>query len=318
MRTVKRRALPLNAGKQKALEDLRLAYTREKQHWLQHFQAGKCQPHLGRPRTLRDEKIKQGYRFPNELQARHWKLALEDAAETWDKYWQATFVKVRLKIFHRKDLSEIERYYAYWLLKGYSQFAAMMQGKCPEPSFCIENLLRRRVAGYVRRITRQSKGKPPAVKKARTVRFDANCYDVFESNGRQYIKLMSLIPGKRIIIPLSGNTSISGTITLVLSEGNVDLHIPQELKKKKPLQAPPETVDFGYTEVMTDTQGIRYGTQFEKILTQASEERHKKMQKRYRLHAMEKKKENLRSPTSKTASKIQSRQTKAPCYRQTI
>src|SRR5271156_5102221 len=78
----------------------RQAYTREKQRWLQHFQCWKRQPYLERPRTLRDEMVKQGYRSPNQLQARHWKLALNDAAETWDKYWQSIFVKVRLKISH--------------------------------------------------------------------------------------------------------------------------------------------------------------------------------------------------------------------------
>jgi putative transposase len=289
MRTVKRKALPLNAKKQKALESLCHAYTGEKRLWLQHFQAWKCQPYLGRPRTIRDEKIKQGYRSTNQLQARHWKLALDDAAETWDKYWQSTFVKVRLKISHRKALSETERHYAYWLLKGYSQFSAMMQGKSPEPRFAIDALSRRHIAGYVRRIARLCKGKPPTVKKAKSVRFDANCYDLFEHKGRQYIKIMSLIPGKRICIPLSGKTPISGTITLVLSEGNVDFHIPQELKKKNPPKASPEAVDFGYTEVMTDTQGIRYGAQFGTILTRASENRHQKMQKRHKLHAMEKK-----------------------------
>src|SRR5271170_6843564 len=124
---------------------------------------------------------------PNQLQARHWKLALNDAAETWDKYWQSIFVKVRLKISHRKDLSEIERHYAYWLLKGYSQFSAMMQEKRPEPPFVTEGLLRRHIAGYVRRLTKQCKGKPPAVKKARSVRFDANGYELLEHKVRQYI-----------------------------------------------------------------------------------------------------------------------------------
>ncbi len=300
MRTVKRRSLPLNAKKQTALESLCQAYTGEKRLWLQHFQAWDCQPYLGRPRAIRDEKIKQGYRSPHQLQARHWKLALDDAAETWDKYWQSTFVKVRLKISHRKALSETESHYAYWLLKGYSQFSAMMQGKCPEPSFAIDDLSRRYIAGYVRRITRLCKGKPPTVKKARSVRFDANCYDLFEHKGRQYIKIMSLIPGKRICIPLSGKAPISGTISLVLSEGNVDFHIPQELKKKNPPKTSPEAVDFGYTEVMTDTQGIRYGTQFGTILTQVSENRHQKMQKRHKLHAMEKR------PTTSNPKKAKS------------
>jgi putative transposase len=292
MRTVKRKMLPLNAKKQKAIEELCQAYAREKQIWLHRFQAWNYQSHLGRSRTIRDENIKQGYRSPNGLQARHWKLALEDAAETWDKYWQAIFVKVRLKISHRKDLLEPERHYAYWILKSYSSFAAMMQGKCPEPPFPIENAARRHIAGYVRRVTKKCKGKAPTVKKARSVRFDANCYEVFDHNGCQYIKLMSLTPGKRILIPLSGKTPISGTITLVLTEESVSVHVPQELKKKSLPKTALEAVDFGYTEVMTDTQGIRYGARFGATLAIATESRHQKMQKRHKLHAILKNGEN--------------------------
>lgn len=91
MRTVKRNTLSLNKKKRTSLDDLCHAYTREKQYWLQHFQSWDLQAHLSRSRTVRDVVIKQGYRSLNGLQARHWKLALEDAAETWDKYWQANF-----------------------------------------------------------------------------------------------------------------------------------------------------------------------------------------------------------------------------------
>jgi putative transposase len=290
MRTVKRSTLTLNANKRKTLDELCQAYTDEKRYWFQYFRAWDSQSHLGRPRTIRDEKVKQKYQSPYGLQARHWKLALEDAAETWDKYWQTIFVTVRLKISHRKDLSEVERHYVYWLLKNYPSFSSLMQGKQPAPSFPIEALSRKRIANYVRRIVRQIKRKPPTVKKARSIRFDANCYDLFTHKGCQYIKLMSLTPGQRIAIPLSGITAISGTITLILSEEGVDLHIPQELKKKSLPKTPLEAVDFGYTEVMTDTQGIRYGTRFGATLTQSTETRHQKMQKRHKLHALAKKK----------------------------
>ncbi len=263
MRTIKRSTLPINTKKQNSLNELCNAYSREKQYWLHRFQAWEYQAHLGRSRTIRDMMIKQEYKSSQGLQARHWKLALEDAAETWDKYWQAIFVKVRPKIARRKDLSETEKHYAYWLLKSYPSFAAMMQGKCPEPAFPIEKSAQKRIAGYVRRVTRLLKGKSPTVKISRSVRFDANCYDVFEEKERQYIKLMSLIPGKRICIPLSGKTAISGTITLILSAGNTfNLHIPQELKKKKTPKTSMEAVDFGYTEVMTDTQGYVMELQF--------------------------------------------------------
>ena len=64
MRTVKRKTLPLNAHKRKALDELSQAYTCEKQNWLVKFQAWDCQSHLGRSRTIRDECVKQGYRYP--------------------------------------------------------------------------------------------------------------------------------------------------------------------------------------------------------------------------------------------------------------
>jgi putative transposase len=290
MRTIKRNTLSLNAKKQISLREICQSYSREKQHWLHRLQAWNFQAHLGRSRTIRDMIVKQEYKSPSGLQARHWKLALEDAAETWNKYWQALFVKVRPKIARRKDLTETEQHYAFWLLKNNPSFAAMMQGKCPDPSFPIEKSTKKRIANYVRRLVSDCKGKSPAVKISRSVRFDGNCYDVFKEKGRQYIKLMSLTPGKRICIPLSGKTTISGTITLVQSsDSTFNLHIPQELKKKNPPKNPTEAVDFGYTEVMTDTHGIRYGTEFGTTLTQASDKLSQKMKKRHKLHALEKK-----------------------------
>jgi putative transposase len=299
MRTVKRTTLQINAKKRALLNELCRAYTHEKQYWLHLLQSWDLQALLGRSRTIRDRMIKQEYKSSYGLQARHWKLALEDAAATWDKYWQAAFVKVRPKIARRKDLSETERHYAYWLLKNYSSFAAMMQGKYPDPSFPIEKSDKRRIVNYVRRLIRQCKGKPPTVKKFRSVRFDANCYEEFEEKGRQYIKLMTLTPGKRICIPLCGRTPIHGTITLVHSDDTITLHVPQELKKKTFPETSLEAIDFGYSEVMTDTQGIRYGMQFGPTLRKSSDDLSKKMKKRHKLHSLEKKQRTSNSSQAK-------------------
>ena len=289
MRTVKRQILQPNTKKRVVLNEMCQAYDHEKQYWLHRLQAWDLQALLGRSRTIRDRTIQQEYKSFYGLQARHWKLALEDAAETWDKYWQAIFVKVRSKIARRKDLSETEQHYAYWLLKSYPSFAILMQGKCPDSPFPIDTSAKRRMTGYVRRIIRKCKGKPPTVKKCRSVRFDANCYEIFEEKGRQYIKLMTLVPGKRVCLPLCGKTPIHGTITLVHSGDRIHLHIPQELKKKTLPKTSSEAVDFGYTEVMTDTQGIRYGMQFGLTLTKSSDDLSKKMKKRHKLHSLEKK-----------------------------
>jgi putative transposase len=100
---------------------------------------------------------------------------------------------------------------------------------------------------------------------------------------------MTLTPGQRICVPLLGKTKISGNIAVVINEQHIEIHISQNLKSKKLNNGSVQAVDFGYTEVMTDTEGTRYGEQFGKILTKASDDLHKKMQKRNKLHALQKK-----------------------------
>jgi putative transposase len=299
MRTIKRHTLSLNLGKEKSLQELCQAYTREKRFWLNHLKGWRFQGLLGSARTIRDEFIELEYASLYGLQARHWKLALQDAVEIWDKYWQAIFVLIRPRIQeYFKD--ETERHYAFWLLKSYVQFAELMQGKTPLPYFVIEKSRRDRVAAYVQRIIKRVRGKSPSIKKARTIKFDADCYTVIEHQGRQYLKLMSLERGKRIILPLKGHTCIQGTITVVIGD-EVVVHVSQDLKPTTQGGNTLEAVDFGYTEVMVDTAGTSYGKALGSILTKASDEQHLKMQKRHKLHALEKK---YRQTDPKKAKKI--------------
>jgi len=121
MRTIKRHTLHLNTLKLQSLKKLCLAYSKEKQLWLNRLKKWKYQALLGQARAIRDEFVKKKYRSSYGLQARHWKLAFQDAVETWGKYWQSVFVAIRPRIY-QKYTNETERRYAYWLLKGYSQF----------------------------------------------------------------------------------------------------------------------------------------------------------------------------------------------------
>jgi putative transposase len=243
--------LSLNTNKQTSLEKLCYAFAREKNHWLDVLKNWGYQASLGMPRKIRDEFIKAGYQSRNGLQARHWKLALQDAAETWDKYWKALFVQVKSKITWCKTMTAEEKHYSYWLLKGYQQFAELMQGKEPQPNFAIENTSRHRIACYVRRNIKKLKKKHPSVKKARIAKFDADCYKVIEHKGRQYLKLMSLERGKRLVIPLIGKQKIEGNLTIVLNKEGFDVHLSQKLKPFSNLSDILEAVDFGYTEVLS-------------------------------------------------------------------
>ena len=195
------------------LEQSCQAYAQEKNYWLDILKSWKYQAKLKLPRQIRDEAMKSHYQPKYGLQGRQWKLALQDAAETWDKYLQALFVEVRKKI-SRHIQEEEARHYAFWLLKGYEQFSACMQGQSPTPPFSIEMKVQHQIASYVERTVRKLRGNFPVVKKKNSIKLDANCYKVFDHKGKQYIKVMSLQKGKRITLSLLGRSHIQGNISL--------------------------------------------------------------------------------------------------------
>ncbi len=77
MRTIKRHALALNAGKRATLEQVAGGYAAEKAHWLGVFQADVAQ--VGSPNKVRDAARKSGHQSP--LPSTVWALALKDAEE---------------------------------------------------------------------------------------------------------------------------------------------------------------------------------------------------------------------------------------------
>jgi IS605 OrfB family transposase len=102
---------------------------------------------------------------------------------------------------------------------------------------------------------------------------DANMYTVFVQDGTQYIKIMSLTKGERIVIPLCGNTPIGGNIRLVLDNSllRVWIHYTASVKNVPALLGEECALDAGVSEVFTDEQSNRYGENFGKTLAHISE-----------------------------------------------
>lgn len=286
MRTVRRQVADLNSGKRETLAGLIRAYAAEKQYWLQIFAQRDSRIAIKHHRDIRNAAVARGYESASGLQARMWKLALIDAAETWDKYWQALFVEMRSKIGRRKDYNETKRHYAFWLLSGYQQFFQMTEGEAPVPKFKIDAAALPKIAAYLRRSISQLRGKQPSIRKARSAVLDANCYTCFVENGRQYLKIMTLERGKRIVLPLSGNAAICGNIRVVMDHSGIEVHVPQALAEKKQTSGVIAAVDFGYTEAMTDADGNAYGENLGKIITAASNDRNSKGKARNKLRAL--------------------------------
>lgn len=108
---------------------------------------------------------------------------------------------------------------------------------------------------------------------ARSFVLDDNCYDLFEHEGRQYINIMTNVPRERLAIPLLGKTPIKGNIRLVSKGQLIQIHYTATVKSsKKSKNDHIMAIDFGYSEVMTDSEGEQYGADFGTSLTTISDE----------------------------------------------
>ncbi len=290
-RTVRRTSLPVNKQKWNELNRLAEQYAEEKNIHVRVFNSGRYFSVCRSDRTRRDNLVKTGY--VSHLQARMWKTALKDGYETVVKYHAGQAVSLRQKV-GRKDWTDNQKRYAYWLSYTSSRIAGFLSGNAPVPEhFRTEYQERKPVINYLRRHARQENGKKPSVKSARSVCLDSDMYSVFVHNGVQYIRIMGLIKGKRIVIPLTGSTPIKGNIRIVLDKDRqrIEVHYTAEIKTKK-LMGKPCALDAGITEVFTDESGNRYGTEFGKVTGNASESLKVKGRHRNRLHQIYKKKKN--------------------------
>ena len=295
MRTVKRQTRVLNKGKYRRLQAVAQGYAAEKNDWLERLSATGYRDRLKQHRKIRDEFVAQGYQSRHGLPARLWKLALIEACETLDKYYQSHFEALRKRIAGL-DWTESQKHYANWLLTDYSRLFSLLADEIPEfnsknQKGVLEVKQQRAVIGYLRkRLTRLLKTRP-RVKKDRSFALDAGCYAVYERDGKQFLAVMTLERGKRVVLPLLGKTAIAGNIRLVYQSGKWAVHLSFDLQQQ-PIPANADkliALDFGYSEVATDQHGNTYGNGLGAILTAAADFRTEKGRKRNQLRALAKK-----------------------------
>jgi len=289
MRTIKRRVAKLNKVKLKIVKEMAVAYAREKHYWLNIFQQHDYKSQIKKHRDVRNEFVAISYQSPYGLQARMWKLALIDAAETMDKYWKSIFEKVKSSIYRNDKLDQKKRHYCFWLLKDYHKLFSALSGN--EIKFNdLNDAERKHAINFLKQAIKKYKKSYPVARLSRSFTLDDNCYKCFEHNGTQYIKIMTLAKGKRIVLPLKGKTVITGNIRVVLNGNQVSIHHTAALKNVSTVcNDTIVAVDFGYTEVITDSEGNRHGTGFGKNMTTVSDWLKLKMEKRNKLHALQKK-----------------------------
>lgn len=301
MRTIKRISPKLNRGKFEALREIASAYAREKQeHGLVYHDDALFGSHAS-ARTRRDGLVKDKYKSPYGVSGRMWKLAQKDAYEMVEKQWAALAEEIKPLIgAHQagKDgkatcgtvWTESQLRYAYWLIYTSRRMAEFVAGQAPLPAhFDIEPCERRAVRNYLRRVIRRKRGRQPLAQLERSFALDPDMYDLETTPaGTQVIAVTGLTPRKRIRIPLTGYTVISGNIRLVLDVERQRVEIHYTARVSTP-EVPGDEVmaaDAGLSEVFTDEAGDRYGAGLGRLIYDESERILKKNRKRNKLYQL--------------------------------
>ena len=272
-----RHSLILNKEKFADMDDTINAFTAQKDDFLVDYAHIKCMDKL-KNHMIRDNLVKDGFVSKHDLKARMWKCALKDALQTVDMYWEAALTDVAGHIYRNDNLSDDEKQDALKIIRKLEDVQLLFMHDMSN------NYLLRRI--------RKSLGKRPRVNLHRSAAYDQEMYRVFDNNGTQYISVMSL--DKRIVIPLKGNAKISGNIRIILNRGNktIEVHVSQDVKQQQ-ATGEDQGIDWGITELLTDSDGDRYYTDFGDDIKAYADAVNRKGKNRNRLHALSKNKPKI-------------------------
>ena len=306
MRTIKRISPKLNKDKFDALQEVASAYAREKQEHLGVYHDDALFAAHKNERTRRDMLVKEKYISLYGVSGRMWKLAQKDAYETVVKDWAALAEEIKPLIgAHQagKDgkspygtiWTEGQLHYAYWLIYTPRRMAELMSGRAPIlKKLPLEIAERKTVQNYLRRVIRRKRGRRPVVRLERSFALDPEMYDIKTTpTATQVIAVTSLTPRRRIRIPLTGNTVISGNIRIVLDPDKQRVEIHYTAGVKAPVIQTDEVaaVDAGLSEVFTDDEGNRYGMGLGQLIYDESDRILDKNRKRNKLYQLAEKHE---------------------------
>ncbi|WP_172839208.1 zinc ribbon domain-containing protein [Thermanaeromonas toyohensis] len=251
--------------------------------------------YLGDKRSLRDELVSRGFTSPFGLQARMWKLALEDALYTLERQWEAAIEAVKDLVARHEGLTGEEKHYAFWLLykppkggRDWRRIQAIFTGEdVTGENIDLDASGRSRVRKYLRRVFRRVLGRRPRVRKARSFAVDQQMYRVFSTEDRQYIAVATLTPGERVVVPLAGIHAVDGNLRIVLlpDERAVEVHISRDPRVYPPGEEE-VGIDLGITEVFTDDAGRKYRPEYGVALQEMSDCILDKGRKRQKLWAL--------------------------------
>lgn len=218
-------------------------------------------------RTIRDGWIKAGRQFT--VGANPWKETLRDAIENIKTNREAAKFDAKQAIRrHTKDKEKQKHLYV--LLKS---------DKWPD-----DNYLSRIMRKYWHRGHNHTDNQI-------IVRSDD--YSTFILKKNVWLKIPSLIKGKRIAIPLNTTVAPAGTLRLILRHDKVEVHYAVEEPLTNDCGFKTIGVDKGFSEVLTDSDGEHHGIALGAALTKESDRLKIKYQRRNKLKVIAAKKPHV-------------------------
>ena len=218
-------------------------------------------------RTIRDSWLKEGRKF--NVNANTWKQTLSDTIDNIKANRKAAKVKVKRSI-RAKTKESVEQKRLYTLLKSENW---------NEDSYLSRMMRKAWYRGYN--------------KTHNQINVRSDDYTIFTLKDKIWLKVPSLIKGKRIAIPLNSSFEPKGNLRLILRDSKVEIHYASEIIETNDCGSQIIGVDKGFSEVLTDSDGLQHGLNLGVILTKESDYLKLKYQRRNKLKAIAKKKPHV-------------------------
>ncbi|NJO18007.1 MAG: transposase [Thioploca sp.] len=211
-------------------------------------------------RKIRDHWLKEQRQF--NVSANAWKETLRDSFGDIKANRESAKEKVR-KVLYKQVSNEKERTQLYKELKS--------------DSWTSNNYLRRLMRKYWKHGRSHTNNQ---------MRVHSDNYTTFQLGGRTWLKIPRLTIGKRMAIPLNTTIKPTGSLRLILIDGEVEVHYTIARAETTHCGKATLGIGKGYTEVLVDSDGEPYGEGLGSLLTQHSDKLKKKYIVRNKLRAI--------------------------------
>lgn len=249
-------------------------------------------------KEIRDVLIKEKTCDMFGLQARQWKMALDEVIANIKSAWSNVKNKMRVAITNNSNLSEEERHFLFYILKADEIFGHVMcRNEFEYPKGLLDIQVSSERIPYLfnllRRYGRKYKNNIPHSTGLKSFDIDADMYSYLYKNGELYIEIMGLKRGERITFKLKDHYRYSGNLTIIVDDRMNSIKIHRCLKvENKGIERSEEYIigiDKGYTTMLSCSNGKEYGYGFGLLLTNRTKEINDKNKKRNKLWALAKK-----------------------------